>query len=324
MPSFINRLREQAALLKKRIAFPDATDPRTLRAAFTLHDLGICFPVLVGNRTEIENIALEQGLSIGQIPIEDPNGSSHFEDYVLKFAERRAGKGITLEQARAQIQNPLYYAGMMADCGAVDGCVAGSLSTTGDVLRAGIQTVGIEKGISVVSSFFLMVFPEKILCYTDCGVVPEPNEEQLADIALSAARNFQIITNEIPRVAFLSFSTAGSAEHPSVLKVRNASQIFHDKAPSIISDGELQADAALVPEIANRKAPNSVVGGNANVLVFPDLNAGNISYKLTERLAGAQALGPIIQGLNRPYCDLSRGCSVDDIVTIAAICSMMA
>ena len=324
MSSFINRLREQASLLKKRIAFPDATDPRALRAVMILQDLGICSPVLVGTRTDIENIALEQGLSIEQIPIEDPSTSSSFEDYVIKFAERRVSKGITLEQARTQLQNPLYYAGMMAESNIVDGCVAGSLSTTGDVLRAAIQTVGIEKGISVVSSFFLMVFAEKILCYTDCGVVPEPNEDQLADIALSAAKNFQKITGEEPRVAFLSFSTAGSAEHPAVLKVRKAAQIFHSKAPLIISDGELQADAALVPEIAIRKAPNSVVGGSANVLVFPDLNAGNISYKLTERLAGAQALGPIIQAFNRPYCDFSRVCSVDDIVTIVALCSIMA
>ncbi|MBI3260229.1 MAG: phosphate acetyltransferase [Ignavibacteriae bacterium] len=323
MSSFINRLREQSALLKKRIAFPDATDARTLRASLILNDLGICSPILIGIRREIEQIAVEHGLSIGQIPIVEPINSPEFEEYALKFAERRAEKGMTLEQAREYIKNPLYYAGMMADSNVVDGCVAGSLSTTGDVLRAGIQTVGIEKGISVVSSFFLMVFADKILCYTDCGVVPEPNEEQLADIALSAARNFQKITNVEPRIAFLSFSTWGSAEHPAVLKVRRAALIFHDKAPTVISDGELQADAALIPEIANRKAPNSAVGGNANILVFPDLNAGNISYKLTERLAGAQALGPIIQGLNRPYCDLSRGCSVEDIVNIAAICSLM-
>jgi phosphate acetyltransferase len=212
----------------------------------------------------------------------------------------------------------------MLDTDAVQACVGGNISATGDLLRAAIHTVGAADGISIVSSYFIMVLPDRLLCFADCAVVPEPDEVQLCDIAVSSAKNFQLVAGEEPRVAMLSFSTKGSAQHPRVEKVRKAAKLLSERAPEIPSDGELQVDAAIVESVGKRKCPGSPVAGRANVLIFPDLDSGNIGYKLTQRLGGAEAIGPIVQGLRKPYCDLSRGCSVDDIINVAAICSLMA
>jgi phosphate acetyltransferase len=325
MPNtFIQDIRDKAAKKFLKVAFPDAEDVRTLRAALTLREKHIAEPRLVGPAEAIHKVAKDNGLDIGGIPIIDPLTDGAKGELVDLLFEKRKAKGWTYEQASEAAKGPLYYAGLMLATGKVGAVVGGNISATGDVIRAAIHTVGTAPGISTVSSYFIMVFPEKLLCYADCAVVPNPTDAQLADIAITSAKNFQAVTGEAPRVAMLSFSTKGSAQHADVDKVASATKIAKEKAPQLLLDGEMQADAALVPSVGERKCKGSPVAGRANVLVFPDLDAGNIGYKLTERLAGAEAVGPIVQGLNKPFCDLSRGCSADDMVNVAAICSLMA
>lgn len=321
--SIINDIYEKATKKKKTILFPDADDVRTIKAAQFLENNSIVTPILVGNTRRVEEILETENVSYNPT-IYDPISSELTPELRKEFYQLRKSKGITEEQANQTINNPLYWAGMALRKNYADGCVAGSLSATGDVLRAAIQTVGTAQGISTVSSWFLMITDDRVMAYADCGVVPYPTPEQLSDIAFSTVTNFVKVTGIDPYIAFLSFSTKGSAQHPAIENVRNAFQIFSDKYPELKADGELQVDAALIPEIAIRKAPDSQVKGNANVLIFPNLDAGNIAYKLTERLAGAIAIGPLVQGLAKPYCDLSRGCSVSDIVTVAAITALMA
>jgi phosphate acetyltransferase len=322
-PPIIDHIIEKAKKRKKHIVLPDASDERTIRAARTIVKDGIADVSLIGDPLSIEKNAQEAGLSLDGLRIIDPYTSEQTSNFANIFFNLRKEKGITIEQAQQTMKNPLYFGAMMVREGMANGSVAGSLSTTGDVLRAAIQAIGLAEGIKIVSSFFLMVFPDKVYSFADCAVVPEPDAEQLADIAISTAGNHTKLTGEEPRIAMLSFSTKGSASHPMVEKIQQATEIVSRKKPEFIVDGELQIDAAIVPSVGRKKAPGSPIDGNANVLIFPDLNAGNIGYKMAQRMGGAEAIGPIVQGLRKPAFDLSRGCSVEDIVRVTAINAVM-
>jgi phosphate acetyltransferase len=321
--TFVQDMLNKAKSLNKKVVYPDAADARSIEAAAFLAKEGIAKPILTGNPAEIEKVANENNLSLEGIQVIDTQNHEWLAEFANTLYEKRKTKGMTLEQAQETVKNPLYFAGLMLDSGKTDVVVGGNVSSTGDILRASIHTVGVAEGISIVSSYFLMVFPDKIYCYADCAVNPNPTAEQLADIAITSARNFKSVTGIEPAIGMLSFSTNGSAEHDDVTKVTIATKIVREKAPDLAVDGEMQFDAAIIPAIGQRKFPGSKVAGNVNVMVFPDLDAGNIGYKITQRLGGAEAVGPFVQGLRKPYCDLSRGASVEDMISVAAINILM-
>lgn len=319
----LDEIKSKAKNLKKTIVLPESHDERVLKAAEILTKEKIASIITLGNEDTIRNDAKRLGVELTGVRVIDPSRSDKLSDFTNMYFNLRKHKGVKIEQARETVSRDLFFGAMMVREKMADGSVAGSTASTADVMRAGIQCVGIPEGISIVSSFFLMLFPDKVFSFADCAVVPNPDENQLADIAISTADNHRKLTEQEPFVAMLSFSTKGSAEHELVDKVITATKAVKEKRPDIKIDGELQFDAAVVESIGQRKSPGSSVAGKANVLVFPDLNAGNIGYKIAQRLAGAEAVGPLVQGLNKPFFDLSRGCSVDDIVNTAAICVLM-
>ncbi len=319
----LDDIKLKAKNLKKTIVLPESQDERVLKAAEILTKEKIASVITLGKEDTIRNDAQKLDIDLTGVRIIDPSLSDKLSDFTNIYFNLRKHKGIKIEQARETIARDLFFGAMMVREKMADGSVAGSTASTADVMRAGIQCIGIPKGISIVSSFFLMIFPDKTFSFADCAVVPNPDAKQLADIAISTADNHRKLTEQEPFVAMLSFSTKGSAQHEDVDKVIEATKIVKEKRPDIKVDGELQFDAAVIKSIGQRKAPGSSVAGKANVLIFPDLDAGNIGYKIAQRLGGAEAIGPLVQGLNKPCFDLSRGCSVDDIVNTAAICVLM-
>ena len=328
--AIIDKIKAKARADVKRIVLPEGEEPRTIRAAAKILEDGLAKLTMLGNPEKIKAMAHEAGVCVCEAEIIDPTTAEKAAEYAAALYEIRKAKGMTEEKAAALVKDPMYYGVMMVKAGDADGLVSGAIHSTGDMLRPALQIIKSKPGIKTVSSCFLMECPDKsygddgIMIFADCAVNIEPTAEELANIAIGAADSARALANMEPRVAMLSFSTMGSAKHDNVTKVQEATRIAKEMAPELALDGELQLDAAIVEKVGQLKAPGSKVAGHANTLVFPDLGAGNIGYKLVQRLAGAEAYGPILQGIAKPCNDLSRGCSVEDIVATVAITAAQA
>ena len=328
--SFIDEIKSRAKRNLKTIILTESEDVRVLQAASKVTEEGFAKIILIGNEDEAKTLANKNGIDINGIKIINPVKSEKYEEYVNYFYELRKAKGITIEQARETLKDNMYFGTMMVKSGDADGLVSGACHSTANTLRPALQILKTAPGTKLVSAFFLMLVPNceygenGIFVFGDCGLVENPTADELSEIAISSSKSFKSLTGKESKVAMLSYSTHGSAHSELTEKVVEATKLLKEKMPDLICDGELQLDAAIIPEIAKSKAPNGTVNGQANTLIFPDLNAGNIGYKLVQRLAKAEAYGPLCQGISRPVNDLSRGCSADDIVGVVAITAVQA
>lgn len=324
-------LKAEAPASRPAVALSEGTDPRVVAGALAAHRAGIADVILIGPQAEVEAALQAAGASAGGgVAVHDPSTSELTASFAAEYHELRKHKGVDQAMAREAAETPLVYAAMLVRLGHATGTVGGAVHTTGDVVRSAIQVIGMAPDAGMVSSFFLMYPPEsapegaRAMLFSDCGLVIDPNPAEMVSIAAASAQSARALLRVEPKLAFLSFSTKGSAKHPAVDKAAEALRLFHDTHPDLQADGELQFDAAFVPAVGERKSPGSSVAGHANVMIFPNLDSGNIGYKITQRLGGYSAIGPVLQGLAKPANDLSRGCSAEDVTQIIAVTILQA